>query len=182
MSEIGTRFLNNVLSDNIVFIYFFGILLIFLKGRGLRKSLFTGAKYSSVLLFISILSWIISGWIPGQEFLLLWVFLLSSLIGVFILRKWGELKGEWLGMPEMIIVMAPFVGLQWFVLEQGIEYFARIFALTASVFGFYLAFILVASIREQIQISEMSDIFKKEASLLMIIAFIVLALVGFTFV
>lgn len=181
MSEIGVMFLNNIFAKNIVFISFLGIVLLFVEARGLRKSFKKGLKFSLALLISLLLGWIVSGWFGSTEVVSLVIFWLSSLVSIYILCLWGELKGEWLGIPRLIIALAPFFGSQWLVREQGVAYFDRIYPILGITTGFYLAFVLTAAVREQIKISEIPDFLKEKPLLLVSLSVFALALIGFAF-
>ncbi|MFW6006914.1 MAG: Rnf-Nqr domain containing protein [Bacillota bacterium] len=183
MSEIASIFWNDVFSKNIIFIQFFGILLALVETNSLRTSLKKGIKISTTILVGGILGWIFMGWIPGgYSPILIWIFLITSLFSVFLLQKWGELQGEWKGFPKYILMLVPMIGLQWTVWEQGIDYAHKIYMIAGNVAGFYLAFILIAAIKEQIKLSEAPEVLKSVPTILIAIGFFALAFIGFSFV
>jgi len=183
VSEITAIFWEYVLPENIMLVSFMGVLLAIVEAPGLKKSFKTGFKLSAALFLSGFLGWLITGYLnEGYEFIYLWIFWLTSLFAVYILQKLGELKGEWLGLPKILLVLGPMLGLQWLVWEQGVEYIERLFMITGGVIGFYLAFVLIAAIKEQIKLAETHEIYKKEYTLLIAIGMLTLAVIGFNFV
>jgi len=181
VNDILTVFLNSIFAENIVFISFLGILLLYKEARGLRTSFKKGLKFSAALLISILLGWVLAGWLPENDFLLLWVFWLTGIIGIFVLYSWNELRGSWLNLPRIIIALPLFTGSQWIIQHQNVEYFERIYPILGTVIGFYLAFVLTAGVREQIKISEIPGYLKEKPLLLIAISFFALALIGFNF-
>ncbi|MFW5976670.1 MAG: Rnf-Nqr domain containing protein [Bacillota bacterium] len=183
MSEIATIFWNNVFPENIIFVQFLGILLAMIETRSIRSSYKKGVKYAVSIFTSGLLGWIFMAWIPeSYEFILIWLFLIIALFVVYLLQKWGELKGEWNGFPKFILILVPMIGLQWNLLEQGMDYVHKIFMIAGNVAGFYLAFMLIATIKEQIKISESPAVLKKVPTILIAIGFFTLAFIGFSFI
>ncbi len=182
MREVAVLFWNNVLSRNLIFIQFLGVLLAVVETEGLRTSLKKGYILAKGILISAVLGWIFMAWIPeGSEYIILWVFLTVSLIIIYFIQKSGYLTETWKGMPEFILILVPMIGLQWTVWEQGVDFADKIYMIAGSVAGFYLAFILIAAVKEQIKLSETSMIFKKLPTLLLAIGFFALAVIGFSF-
>ena len=182
MSDMANLFLNSVFSENLVFITFFGTLLLFIEAKGARKSFTKSLKFTAIFFGVILVGWAVRGWLNGSENVILFVFFFTSLMGAFSLRSWGELNGDWMGIPRFIVVLAPFMGIQWLLYEQGIAYFDTIYAILGSVVGFYVAFVLIAAVREQLKISEIPDFLNRQAILLITMAFFAVALIGFAFI
>lgn len=182
MAETGSLFLNNILTNNIVFISLWGIVLLILEADNLRKSYIKGMKISAGLLISMLLGWIFSAWFGGQLHVDLLLFWLSSFMGIFFLYQTGVLHGDWQNMPRIVVALAPFTGIQWSAFEQGVAYFERIYVIGGVVVGFYLAFVLTAAVREQLKISELPQFLRKEPLLLITMGFFALALLGFGFI
>ncbi len=183
MREIAAVFWEYVFPENILLVYFFGVLLAIVETPGLKRSFKKGFKLSCGLLISALSGWIITGYISGeQDFIALLIFLLTSLFAIYLLQKMGELEGEWLGLPKMVLVFVPMIGLQWLAREQGINITDSFFMIAGSVTGFYMSFILIAAIKEQIRLAEAKKIFKNEYTLLLAIGFLALAVIGFSFI
>lgn len=182
MFEMSRLFWEKVLLENIVFIYFFGALLVLVEAQGVKKSLVKGVKFSLSIALASLIGWMMQFFLfTNYNAYFLWVFLLASLFAVWVLRKWGELKDEWMGMPGFMLVLGPMMGLQILVFERATNGWIALILILGAGLGFYLAFILVASMGEQIKLSESSSPFKGHPPLLLAMGIIALALLGFRF-
>lgn len=182
MSEVSRLFFQKVLPGNIVLISFLGVLLIIVEAKGAKESLTKGLKYSFCLIFVSLFGWATHSWLAEDyRFFSLWLFLLISLLAIIILNHWGELIGEWQGFPKSILALSPMIGLQLVISQQGKDLFEAIIMTMGAACGFYIAFLLIGSIREQIDLSEAAPIFKGVPILLIAIGILTMGLLGFRF-
>ncbi len=182
MSEFIGVFLENLFPENILLVYFMGVLLSIAETRGVRTSLYKGVKFAFALFFAAFLGFIIADAIPLEfEFFHPWIFLLTSLAAVFILQLSGELKGEFYGVPRLLLPLVLFVGTQYILVGRGLSFEMMVVSALANSLGFYLGFILIGTIKEQMIISEADDIFKYSPVLLISLGVLSMAVMGFAF-
>ena len=183
MNDIILLFWNSLISNNIVFISFIGVLLIVIETPKLKDSYLDGLKITAGLSMSIILAWIISYYIPSAyNHFLPGVYFINSLLGIYIIRNLGLLKGEWIeGLPRAILALAPLIGIQLLFQEQSSDYNLDFFKILGSLSGFYLAFVLIAAIKEQLKLKEIKDIFKSEYMVLIVLALFAAIVYGFSF-
>jgi len=182
MNEIGRLFLNYVFGENIVFVLFIGLLLVIVETPKLKESYLTGLKITTGLAVSVLAGWLLAVYIPSDfSFIMPGVYFLTSLLGIYIVKKLDELKGEWIeGLPRMILALSPFMGLQLFIGYNGqINSITNIYIIIGCVIGFYLAFILTAAVKEQLKMNEAELIFKNEYTLLIIFGFLAAIVTAF---
>ncbi len=182
MSELMGVFLENIVPQNMVLIYFLGVLLSIAETEGVRTTLFKGVKYSLGLFFAVIIGVIVAESLPlALEFLHPWIFLLTALGAVFIFQLIGDLKGEFYGIPRLFLPLVPIVGVQYLLMDRGLSFDVMVISALANSIGFYLGFILTGTIKEQIMISETDDIYKFAPALLISLGVLSMAVMGFGF-
>ncbi|MEJ6949705.1 Rnf-Nqr domain containing protein [Natronospora cellulosivora (SeqCode)] len=182
MTRLSVLFWNGFFVDNIMFIYFLGVLLAFVEAKSLKKSFSKGLKFAVSLFSVSILGWILTNSLTSElGFLNIWIFFITSYIAIHFLQKNGELIGEWQGMPRMILALPSMIGLQLLIQNRAADLAEMIAISGGSSLAFYVSFIVVAALREQILTSEADSIFKQGSSLLLAMGLLALALIGFQF-
>ncbi|MFW6268935.1 MAG: hypothetical protein ACOC4G_02530 [Bacillota bacterium] len=181
MDTEGLLFLNHLLQENIVFYYFLGALLIIIKTPPLKKSYRTGLIFSSGLLATGLLGWLLNPvFSESFTYLVPGFYFFNALLGLAIIKKLGLLNDYWLGIPEYILALGPLVGLQMIAERLGQNNGFDLVIIIAGVSGFYLAFLTIAAIKEQLQLSEAkNELFKSEYTLLIVMAIFSLLLMGF---
>ncbi len=183
MSEFLGIFLENIVPRNLVLMHFLGVLISIAETKGVRNSLIKGIKFSLGLFFAAVIGVVIASSLPLQlEFFHPWIFLLTSLGIVFILQYTGELKGDFYGMPKLFLPLVPIVGLQYILVERGLGFEVMMISAIANTIGFYFGYILIATIKEQIIISEANDIFKYKPVLFISLGVLSIAAMGFAFI
>lgn len=183
MSEFLGIFLENIVPKNLIFMYFLGVLISFAETNGVRTSLIKGVKFSLGLFFATVIGVVIASSLPLElEFFHPWIFLLTALGIVFILQRTGELDGDFYGMPRLFLPLVPIVGLQYLLLQRGLSFEVMMISAIANAIGFYIGYILIATIKEQILISEANDIFKYAPVLLISLGVLSMAVMGFAFI
>ena len=183
MNEIILLFWNSLLSNNIVFVSFIGVLLIIVETPNLKDSYLDGLKIIAGLTLSIIFAWILSSYIPPvYNHFLPGIYFLNSLLGIYMIRSLGLLKGEWIeGLPKAVLALAPLIGIQLLFQGQFNQYSLDFFKIIGSLFGFYLTFIMIAAIKEQLILNETKDLLKSEYILLIVLAFFAAVVVGFNF-
>ncbi|MGM0414409.1 MAG: Rnf-Nqr domain containing protein [Bacillota bacterium] len=182
MNETFGLFLENILPVNMVLIYSLGVLVSLLETDRVRPSLIKGVKFAFAILFAGIFGWIIVDSIGIElEFLAAWVFFLVSLGVIIVLQYLGELKGKFYGLPKLLLFLPTLVGFQWLILERNLVFSEMMVTVFANGLGFYVAFVLIATIKEQMRISEASDIFKLAPAILIGLGIAAMGVSGFSF-
>ncbi len=108
-------------------------------------------------------------------------FFLVSLGAIIVLQYLGELKGDYYGMPKLFIFMPALLGFQWIILERNLVFTEMMVTAFANAIGFYIAFVLIATLKEQMRISEASDIFKLAPAILIGLGIAAMGVSGFLF-
>ncbi|MFW6270411.1 MAG: hypothetical protein ACOC4G_10050 [Bacillota bacterium] len=182
MNEAGRLFWDYVISENIVLVLHIGLLLIIVETPKLRESFLSGLKITAGLTTSILTGWLLSFYISsGLSFIMPGVYFLTSLSGIYIVKKLDKLKGEWMeGLPRMLLALSPFMGLQLFI-EYTVQKnsITNIFIIMGCIIGFYLAYIIIAALKEQLKMNETEPIFKSEYNLLIVIGFLAAVLSSF---
>lgn len=184
MNEIGAVFWNFVLRDNMVFILSFGLLLVIVETPRLSKAYVKGLKITAGIAVSSLTGLYITANIsPELVFIFPGIYFITSLLGIYVINKSGVLRGQWIeGIPRNIMVLVPLIGIQLFIKEQAVlNGFEKFFAVLGLIVGFYLVFIIMAAVKEQLELNETGNIFKSEYILLIVSGFFAAILVGFNF-
>ena len=182
MSEILIEFLERVLTRNVVIVSLLGVTLVTVEARGISRCIRSGLKYMLVIALVAFFGWVVQSLLPaGLEFFLAWIFLILALLGVRILTSWGELSGEWLGLPRFVLALGVLVGYPVLLWQEELGFESAIIASVGGAVAFYLAFVGSAALREQIELSEAHPILKYTPVLLFSLGVLALGLVGFQF-
>ena len=178
-----TQLLRYLLLENLVFVSFIGTLLVVSESeRGPRSAATAGAKFIACLIPASFLGWALSAALPGElGFGAVFLFLVVALGATLILRSWGELQGDWVGIPREIIALPLFVGSQIWLWLKGLEFAEAVVASVGAGLAFYLAFVMVAAIREQLELGELPDGLQKLGIVVVSMGVVAMALLGFKF-
>jgi len=182
MSEIIFIFLDQLLKNNLVLISFTAVLLIIVETPKLRTAFKTGTIITGAMGFAAISAWIFSYYLGSINFVFPAVYFLNSLIAIKIIKSYGLLQGEWIaGLKREIIALAGLLAFQFNLIEKAAYNYQDLIIITASLAGFYLIFIIVAALKEQLDLKENQEIFKKEYTLFLVLAFLTAIMSGFNF-
>lgn len=178
-----SQFLKYVLLENLVFVSFLGTLLVLSESeRGPRTAAVSGAKFVACLVPASFLGWAFSVALPAElSFVAFFLFLVVGLAAVQVLRNWGELEGSWLGLPREIIALPLFVGSQVWLQMKGLEFAGAVIAAAGAGAAFYLAFVMIAAVREQLELAETPAGLQKLGVVVVSMGVVAMALLGFKF-
>ncbi len=184
MNDIGAVFLDNVLRNNMVFILSFGLLLVIVETPKLSQSYLKGLKITAGLAVSSLIGWIFFHNISADlVYIFPGIYFLTSLLGIYVINKLGALKGQWIeGIPRKIMALAPFIGLQLYIQEEAVSEVTGFFSLLGLITGFYLTFVVMSAIKEQLKLNETENIFKSEYVVLLVIGFFAAIMVGFNLI
>ena len=178
MSPEVKVFFESIFLSNPVFMVFAGSLLAAAGPEGTRSSFRPALKYAVVFAAAGGIGGLL-GSAAGPEAAPA-VYTAVAIASALLLVNWGELKGEWLGIPKVFLAAAPLAGLQ--ITASGYESFSLIVSAAAgSSLGFAWAYIVIGSIREFSKISEAPDIFKTYPVVLFSMAVFALVMPGFLF-
>lgn len=178
MNETTRIFLDSLLIQNPVFMTFVGALMATVLPTSARRSFTPAARYA-VVFFFSMLTGGAFALAVGDVFAPV-VYLSVALVAIVVLRSWGELRLNWLGMPAMVLAAAPLVGLQVMAAGQG-DFAAIAAAAGGYSLGFFVAFVTIGGIREASRMTDAKAVFKTNPVVLYSMALIALALAGFLF-
>jgi Na+-translocating ferredoxin:NAD+ oxidoreductase RnfA subunit len=182
MSEMIFIFLDQLLKNNLVLISFTAVLLIIVETPKLRAAFKAGTIITGAMGFAAISAWIFSYYLNSINFVFPAVYFLNSLISIKIIKSYGLLQGEWIsGLKREIIALAGLLALQFNLIDKITYNYQDLIIITASLAGFYLIFIIVAAIKEQLDLKENKKIFKKEYTLFLVLAFLAALMSGFDF-
>ena len=179
LSELARLFLNSLLSENMSLAFFLGILFMMVESGSIKKTAIKGLKYVTTVFVINVLGWFLHTVLPGGLVPLNpAIFFITTIMGVTILKYWGELNGRWFGLPEFILAIGPLFGSQLLIQNGSYSYAEMMTVNIAYVIGGYILFVLIAAIKEEIIVSDASPVFKSYSTLLAAIAMLALGVIG----
>jgi Na+-translocating ferredoxin:NAD+ oxidoreductase RnfA subunit len=179
LSELSRLFLNSLLSENMSLAFFLGILFMMVESGSIKKTAVKGLKYLSTVFVINILGWFLHSFLPsGLDPLNPAIFFITTVLGITVLKYWGELKGEWFGLPKFILALGPLFGTQLLIQRGAYAYAEMMTVNTAYILGGYILFVLIAAIKEEIIVSDAAPVFKSYSTLLAAIAMLALGVIG----
>lgn len=184
MSEILILFWDYLLKNNIVLGSFIGVLLIVVESSKLGSAFKEALVFSGAALFSLISAWLFSYFIPlGSEYLLAAVYFLNALIAIYFIKQAGLLKNKWIiaGLNKEIIALPALLGLQFKITETAVYGYQDLIFIAAAAAGIYLVYLIIAAVKEQLELKESKDFFQKEYTLLLVFAFLSAVMAGFNF-
>jgi|GEM_PF-964661 Na+-translocating ferredoxin:NAD+ oxidoreductase RnfA subunit len=180
LSELQRLFLDSILSKNMSLAYFLGVLYMMVESKTIKDTTIKGLKFVSTVFIINILGWLLNSILPEYyDPINPAIFFLTTLLGIILLKYWGELDGEWFGLPRYILIIGPLFGSQLLIQSGNYSYPGMIVVNSAYVVGSFILFVLVASIKEEILVSDASPVFKSYSTILAAIAMLALGVIGF---
>lgn len=179
LSELSRLFLNSLLSENMSLAFFLGILFMLIESGTIKQTAVKGLKYMSTVFVINVLGWFLHTILPGGlDPLNPAIFFLTTVTGITVLKYWGELKGEWFGLPRFVPALGLLFGTQLLMQKGSYTYPEMMTVNTAYILGGYLLFVLIAAIKEEIIVSDAAPVFKSYSTLLAAIAMLALGVIG----
>ncbi len=178
MNEMTGVFLDGMLIENPVFMTFLGALAVAVlpqssRGAGLMAVRIAVASFISSLAGVALVTAV-------PEALEPLVYLAVGLLAAGSLLRFGELQGEWLGLPKILVVLPLFIGTPY-VASLHQELATAVAQSAGNSLGFVGAFVLIGAVRESVRISEARSEFKTTPVVLFTMAIFSLALTGFLF-
>lgn len=182
MSEIILLFWDQLLKNNIVLLSFAAVLLIIVESPKLRNAFKDGFLFTGALSLTVISAWIFSYYLSSMQFIMPAIYFLNSLIAISILKKKNLLQGNWIsGIKHEFIALPALISFQFSLIERFTYNYQDPIIIIASLAAFYLIFIIIAAIKEQLELKETKKIFKKTYTLLLVLAFLSAVMSGFDF-
>ncbi len=180
MNPLARTFWEHLLTRNMVFVLFVGLLLPVVSGHSIRRSIEAGVKHAVTLLLalqvFGALNALLPGELPAPA-----LALLLSLLAAQALRRWGELQGDWAGIPRTVLALPPYAGAMLHARHAGLAGLDGMAAAFGMAAGFLCGTVVVAALIEQIRIAEAPEPFRRIAALCLAMALFALALAGFQF-
>ena len=175
-------FLEAALTLNIVFVLFVGMLVPIFAELTVRRSLTAGLKHALLVALagvtgsalIHLVAVDAPYWAPA-------IIASVSLASVSLLRRWGELQGEWAGIPRSLLALAPVSGVQFFIWTSGVSGLDAVIVSFGAGLGYYFGIVIVVTTIEQIRLAEAPWWSKRLGTLLFAVAVFALGFAGFQF-
>ncbi len=178
MSEIARAFLDSMLIENPVVMSFIAALPVAVLPRSARTSFGPALRFSLVFFGAALIGATVATHVPPSVAPA--VYLIVGLAAVGVLFAAGELRSQWLGMPQAVIALAPMIGVQMLVAKSG-ELSLMVAASAGNSLGFAVMFIVIGSIRESSRMSETTETFKTNPVVLFSMAVFAIVFSGFLF-
>lgn len=175
-------FFESALTLNIVFVLFVGMLVPMVGELTVRRSLTAGLKHALVVALAGVTGAALIEIIAvGTPYLAPAIIASVSLVSVSMLRRWGELQGEWAGIPRSLLALAPASGIQFYIWTSGISGLDAVIASFGSALGYYVGIVIIVATIEQIRLAEAPWWAKRLGTLLFAVAVFTLGFAGFQF-
>ena len=182
MNDSVQIFLEFALTHNVVFILMFGVLMPIAAELTVKRSLTAGLKHALVLALAGMAGTALFSLLPADSaFLSPVAIMVVSVAAVAALHRWGELEGEWAGIPRSLLAVAPIAGLQMYLWTEGISGLDTVLASFGAAVGYYLGIVIMVATIEQIRIAEAPAYAKRIGTLFFAIAVFALGFTGFVF-
>ncbi|RAK10492.1 hypothetical protein C8C77_104145 [Halanaerobium saccharolyticum] len=182
MSKIILLFWDQLLNNNTVLISFTAVLLIIVETPKLRAAFKDGLVITGAMAFSTVSAWIFSYYLSSAAFLLPAIYFLNSLIAVKLIKTGNLLQGNWIaGIKREFIALPALLSLQFNIIERTNYNYQDLIILAAALTTIYLIFIVIAAIKEQLDLKESKKIFHKEYTLFLVLAFLSAVMSGFDF-
>ncbi len=185
--ELLTIFIAAVLINNFVLYYFLGICPFLGVSKRIDSALSMGLAVTFVMSITAVVSWVINHWIliPNNlDYLQIVSFILViaslvQLVEMFI-RKISLPLYQALGIYlPLITTNCAIMGLALIAARQNYDFFEAIVFGVGSGLGFTLAIILMAGIREQLDLADIPESLKGAGISLIVAGIMALAFTGF---
>lgn len=182
MSEMILLFWDQLLKNNMVLISFTAVLLIIVETPKLRSAFRDGLVITGAMAFSALSAWFFSYYLRSTSFLLPGIYFLNSLLAIKLIKSSDLLQGDWIaGIKHEFIALPAILSLQFNIIEKINYNYQDLVILAASLTGIYLIFIIIAAIKEQLDLKESKEIFQKEYTLFLVLAFLSAVMSGFNF-
>ena len=178
MNELSRAFLDAMLVSNPVVMTAVGALLAVVMPRSAKTSYVPALRFGLTLFLSGLIGGALATAVPGP--IAPAIFVVVALTATGSLVALGELRDEWLGLPQAILAIAPVIGVQILVAGHG-DLSLIVGASAGNAVGFSAMYVLIAAIRESSRMSETTDAFKTYPVVLYSLAVFAVIMTGFVF-
>ncbi len=186
--ELLALFISAILVNNFVLYYFLGICPFLGVSKKLDSAISMGLAVTFVMTITAVISWMINNWIlipynisylQTVAFILV-IASLVQLVEMFI-RKMSPPLYQALGIYlPLITTNCAIMGLALLAARKNYGFFEAVIFGTGSGIGFTLAIVLMAGIREQLDLADIPEPLKGAGIALIVAGIMALAFTGFS--
>jgi len=186
--ELLALFISAILINNFVLYYFLGICPFLGVSKKLDSALSMGLAVTFVMTITAVMSWMINTWILipyniGYLQTVSFILVISSLVQLveMFIRKMSPPLYQSLGIYlPLITTNCAIMGLALLVARKNYSFFEAVVFGIGSGIGFTLAIVLMAGIREQLDLADIPEPLKGAGIALIVAGIMALAFTGFS--
>ncbi len=186
--ELLALFISAILVNNFVLYYFLGICPFLGVSKKLDSAISMGLAVTFVMTITAVISWIINNWILipnniGYLQTVAFILVIASLVQLveMFIRKMSPPLYQALGIYlPLITTNCAIMGLALLAARKYYTFFEAVIFGTGSGIGFTLAIVLMAGIREQLDLADVPEPLKGAGIALIVAGIMALAFTGFS--
>ncbi len=186
--ELLALFISAILINNFVLYYFLGICPFLGVSKKLDSALSMGLAVTFVMTITAVISWMINNWILipyniGYLQTVAFILVIASLVQLveMFIRKMSPPLYQALGIYlPLITTNCAIMGLALLAARKNYSFFEAVIFGTGSGIGFSLAIVLMAGIREQLDLADVPEPLKGAGIALIVAGIMALAFTGFS--
>ena len=186
--ELLALFISAILINNFVLYYFLGICPFLGVSKKLDSAVSMGLAVTFVMTITAVISWMINNWILipyniGYLQTVAFILVIASLVQLveMFIRKMSPPLYQALGIYlPLITTNCAIMGLALLAARKNYSFFEAVIFGTGSGIGFTLAIVLMAGIREQLDLADVPEPLKGAGIALIVAGIMALAFTGFS--
>ncbi len=186
--ELLALFISAILINNFVLYYFLGICPFLGVSKKLDSAISMGLAVTFVMTITAVISWMINNWILipyniGYLQTVAFILVIASLVQLveMFIRKMSPPLYQALGIYlPLITTNCAIMGLALLAARKEYTFFEAVIFGTGSGIGFTLAIVLMAGIREQLDLADVPEPLKGAGIALIVAGIMALAFTGFS--
>ncbi len=186
--ELLALFISAILVNNFVLYYFLGICPFLGVSKKLDSAISMGLAVTFVMTITAVISWMINNWILipnniGYLQTVAFILVIASLVQLveMFIRKMSPPLYQALGIYlPLISTNCAIMGLALLAARKEYAFFEAVIFGTGSGIGFTLAIVLMAGIREQLDLADVPEPLKGAGIALIVAGIMALAFTGFS--
>jgi len=186
--ELLALFISAILINNFVLYYFLGICPFLGVSKKLDSAISMGLAVTFVMTITAVISWMINNWILipyniGYLQTVAFILVIASLVQLveMFIRKMSPPLYQALGIYlPLITTNCAIMGLALLAARKNYGFFEAVIFGTGSGIGFTLAIVLMAGIREQLDLADVPEPLKGAGIALIVAGIMALAFTGFS--
>jgi len=186
--ELLALFISAILVNNFVLYYFLGICPFLGVSKKIDSALSMGLAVTFVMTITAVISWMINNWILipyniGYLQTVAFILVIASLVQLveMFIRKMSPPLYQALGIYlPLITTNCAIMGLALLAARKNYSFFEAVIFGTGSGIGFTLAIVLMAGIREQLDLADVPEPLKGAGIALIVAGIMALAFTGFS--